>query len=84
MSRVECVYETQKGWNVTTEAIRDYNMMPKEAKDYVELIEKFTNVYGEDILGILQRNIVNQYFSVRYIGVGQDRLALIDRGPLNA
>ena len=83
MSRVECVYETQKGWNVTTEAIRDYNLMPKEARDYVELIEKFTNVYGEDILGNLRRNFKNT-ISVRYIGVGQDRLALIDRGPLNA
>lgn len=34
------VYETLKGWKSDIRGIKDYNQLPKEAKDYVEFIEK--------------------------------------------
>lgn len=34
------VYETLKGWKSDIRGIKNYNELPKEAKDYVEFIEK--------------------------------------------
>lgn len=42
--KVEPVYETVKGWNTDTTAIRSYDELPKEAKNYIELIEKVVGV----------------------------------------
>lgn len=38
--KVKPVYETLPGWKSDIRGITDYNNLPKEAKDYVEFIEK--------------------------------------------
>lgn len=41
---VEPVYVTLKGWMQDTSKIRKYEELPKEAKEYIEYIQKFTGV----------------------------------------
>jgi adenylosuccinate synthase len=38
------VYRTLKGWNSDLTAIRDFKLLPAEAKAYIEFIEKYTGV----------------------------------------
>lgn len=44
LDKVEPVYVTMKGWKSDTTKIRKYEDLPKEAKDYIELIEKGAGV----------------------------------------
>lgn len=42
--KVECVYETLKGWKSDTTKIRNIKDLPDEAKAYIKLIEEYTGV----------------------------------------
>jgi adenylosuccinate synthase len=44
LSRVKPFYKTLKGWQRSTNALRDYNDLPKEAKDYLMELEKQVGV----------------------------------------
>ncbi len=44
LDKVEPVYVTMKGWKSDTTQIRKYEDLPKETKDYIELIEKTVGV----------------------------------------
>lgn len=44
LEKVEPVYTVIKGWKSDTTKIRDYKDLPKEAKEYIELIENFVGV----------------------------------------
>ncbi|MBP9850663.1 MAG: adenylosuccinate synthase [Candidatus Peribacteraceae bacterium] len=37
-------YRSMKGWKTSTKGIREWKELPKEAREYVEFIETFTNV----------------------------------------
>ncbi|KAH9885180.1 adenylosuccinate synthetase [Xylariomycetidae sp. FL2044] len=43
LERVEVVYDEVPGWNSSISKIREWSELPKEARDYVEYIEKFTH-----------------------------------------
>ena len=38
---VKPIYRTFKGWNTSTQGIKKFNDLPKNAKDYVKALEKF-------------------------------------------
>ena len=40
MKKCKPVFETLKGWHCNIKGIRNYDELPKEARDYVEFIEK--------------------------------------------
>ena len=42
LSRARCIYETLPGWQEDISGITDFNDLPKNAKDYVTLIEQVT------------------------------------------
>ena len=42
LSEVECVYETMPGWDNNIRAIKEFNNLPENARNYVRLIEKKT------------------------------------------
>ncbi len=42
--KVEPIYKTMKGWLTDTSKVRNYEDLPQEAKDYIELIENYTGV----------------------------------------
>ncbi|KAG8237040.1 hypothetical protein J437_LFUL017381 [Ladona fulva] len=44
LAAVEVEYITLPGWQTNIEGIREYNELPKEAKDYVERIEEYLEV----------------------------------------
>ncbi|KAL7949190.1 adenylosuccinate synthetase [Trichoderma barbatum] len=44
LNRAEVVYHEMPGWQKPTTNARTYNDLPKEARDYVEYIEKFVGV----------------------------------------
>lgn len=44
LSRVEVVYETLKGWKQDISKVRNFEDLPKEAKDYVKYVEKLVEV----------------------------------------
>ena len=44
MYDIEPVYVTVKGWLKDTSKIRKYEDLPKETKEYIELIENYTGV----------------------------------------
>lgn len=44
MYDIEPVYITVKGWMQDTSKIRNYEQLPTKAKEYIELIEKYTGV----------------------------------------
>lgn len=44
LEKVEPVYQIIKGWKQDTTKIRDYDKLPKQAKEYIELIEKVVGV----------------------------------------
>jgi adenylosuccinate synthase len=37
-------YHIMKGWKTSTRGIRDWKKLPKEAREYIEFIEKFTGI----------------------------------------
>lgn len=37
-------YRVMKGWKTSTQGIREWKQLPKEARDYIEFIETFTKV----------------------------------------
>ncbi|KAK0097622.1 hypothetical protein PV326_000585 [Microctonus aethiopoides] len=41
LARVEPVYETIEGWNVTTEGVRSLDKLPPNARKYVNIIEEY-------------------------------------------
>ena len=43
LERVEPVYHEMPGWKSSTAGVRKWSDLPKEARDYVEYIEKFTD-----------------------------------------
>lgn len=55
LERVEVVYHEMPGWNSSIAGVRQWMDLPKEARDYVEYIEKFTGVKVS-----LQRRANNQ------------------------
>ena len=40
LKKCKPVFETLKGWKCNIKGIRNYEELPKEARDYVEFIEK--------------------------------------------
>ena len=42
--KVKPVYQTFKGWNVSTKGVRNIEKLPSEAKTYIQAIEKFIEV----------------------------------------
>jgi adenylosuccinate synthase len=44
LSKVKPVYKTVKGWNKSTKGITNYNDLPKNARDYITLLEQITGV----------------------------------------
>lgn len=40
-SKIEPVYKTLKGWNVSLNGITDYNQLPSQCKDYIKYIEDY-------------------------------------------
>lgn len=44
LSRVRPVYKTVKGWQQSTKGITKYNDLPKEAKEYLRVIEQLVGV----------------------------------------
>lgn len=42
LNKVECKYITLKGWHKSLKGCKNYSDLPKETKEYIELIEKFT------------------------------------------
>jgi len=44
VSNITAVYETLKGWNVSTENVSEIDAMPAELKDYIAYIEKAVGV----------------------------------------
>ncbi|KAL7926942.1 Adenylosuccinate synthetase [Trichoderma austrokoningii] len=44
LNRAEVVYHEMPGWQKPTTNVRTYDELPKEARDYVEYIEKFVGV----------------------------------------
>jgi adenylosuccinate synthase len=44
LAKVKPVYKTMKGWAVSTKGIKNYNELPKEAKNYVKELEKVIGV----------------------------------------
>lgn len=47
LARVEPVYETIEGWNVTTEGVRSLDKLPPNARKYVNIIEEYLCTPGE-------------------------------------
>ncbi|HSV26735.1 MAG TPA: adenylosuccinate synthase [Sedimentisphaerales bacterium] len=45
LGRVECVYETLKGWDEDLTGIRNFEALPPAAREYVELIESATGIH---------------------------------------
>ena len=43
-TKVKPVYQTFKGWNVSTKGVRNIEKLPSEAKTYIQAIEKFIEV----------------------------------------
>ncbi len=41
---LEAAYKSIKGWNQNINDIRDYNLMPKEVKDYISFLENYLGV----------------------------------------
>ncbi|KAL7937836.1 Adenylosuccinate synthetase [Trichoderma chlorosporum] len=44
LNRAEVVYHEMPGWQKPTTNVKAYDELPKEARDYIEYIEKFTGV----------------------------------------
>lgn len=44
LKRVEVVYHEMPGWKSSIAGVRQWSDLPKQARDYVEYIEKFTGV----------------------------------------
>ena len=44
LARVKPIYKTFKGWKKSTKGITKYKNLPKEAKEYLKIIEKLVNV----------------------------------------
>jgi len=44
LERVRPVYKTLKGWKKNTKGIKNPNLLPPEARDYIKFIEEFTGV----------------------------------------
>ncbi len=42
LSQAECIYETVPGWQDDLTDVRDFDKLPENARNYVELIEKLT------------------------------------------
>ena len=42
--KVKPVYQTFKGWNMSTRGVRNIEKLPSEAKIYIQAIEKFIEV----------------------------------------
>lgn len=44
LEKCEVVYEEFKGWQTPITSVKKYEDLPKEAKEYIEFIEKFLSV----------------------------------------
>jgi adenylosuccinate synthase len=44
LSRTECIYETVPGWDDEISGIKEFEKLPKNAQDYVILIEELTGI----------------------------------------
>jgi len=44
LEKAECIYETAPGWDEDISNIHNFDDLPKNAKDYVALIEKLTGI----------------------------------------
>ncbi|KAL6910975.1 Adenylosuccinate synthetase [Trichoderma evansii] len=61
LARVDVVYHEMPGWMTSTANVREWSALPKEARDYVEYIEKFVQTKikwigtGPDRLDMIQR-----------------------------
>ena len=41
LKKIEPVYETLPGWSSSISSLTSFDDLPKEAKDYIDFIEKF-------------------------------------------
>jgi adenylosuccinate synthase len=64
LDRVEVMYDEVPGWKTSTSKTRQWSELPKEARDYVEHIEKFVKFVS---------------CKVKWIGTGPDRDDMIVR-----
>ncbi len=56
LAKVKPVYKTYNGWKKPVQGIARYADLPKEAKEYIEIIEKFTNTKVSSISTGAKRN----------------------------
>lgn len=56
LSRIQPVYESLEGWKKDITGIKDFDELPKEAKEYIKFIEDYTGVKIKIISTGYQRN----------------------------
>lgn len=58
LKKVKPIYKTVKGWNTKTTGIKKFKDLPKEARQYIQTIEKLTGVKVSSISNGPERNEV--------------------------
>lgn len=57
-ARIQPVYETLDGWNVSTENVRSWDELSINAQQYVRFIEEYLSIPGENLIILISIKFV--------------------------